>query len=256
MVIKMQIQVIKFGSDCLFKGERLNLQVLRDKWAREIMAYEEETGIKTYIRSSGAVAIEKKRWGDKRDNSKIPTEELVWLAGQGQYKMMDFWGEVFSGICDVSQVQLTGKEDMDKFVKSVEYDANRNTRTIANYNDRLSFSEIRKDNDVPGAKDAILFQSKGLDVIRYFIVTTVDGFYRNKNDSSTIIRDIHGVTNWHYSRCAKSSDNGTGGMISKLDAAKKVNKEGIDMLLGNVDHGFYSNIERIAANSLFHAKDL
>ena len=152
----------------------------------------------------------------------------------------------------MSQILITDKEEKDaeertNFVKSVYFDINKDTIPISNYNDRLSFHEVRRDNDIPAANDAVL-----LSAVRCLLIGS--GEYNGLMDKSgTVIRDVYGVENKHYMLCSGNSSNGTGGMEAKLKAAEICNAKGIDMIIGSVNFGFLDHLERRVENTYFHA---
>jgi glutamate 5-kinase len=110
---------------------------------------------------------------------------------------------------------------------------------IVNENDSVAIDEIEcrelklfGDNDTLSAVVAKLI---GADLL--IILSDIDGFYDcdpRKNSCSKMISVINEITP-EIEECAggEGSNRGTGGMITKLNAAKIVTSSGIDMVLTN-----------------------
>jgi glutamate 5-kinase len=69
------------------------------------------------------------------------------------------------------------------------------------------------------------------------ILSDIDGFYDSdprNNDSAKLLNEINEITP-QLEECAggAGSNLGTGGMITKLTAAKTATKAGVDMVLAN-----------------------
>ena len=69
------------------------------------------------------------------------------------------------------------------------------------------------------------------------ILSDIDGFYDSnprENSEAVLLKEVYEITP-ELEACAggAGSNLGTGGMVTKLTAAKRVNKNGIDMILAN-----------------------
>lgn len=257
----MKMQIIKFGSNCLFNKGQLDAGRLNKLWAKQIKEYESGTGVKTYMVISGAVAIQKYFLGDNRRTAEISDLERSSLAGRGQHKLMRVYQEAFQGLYEVSQILVTPteKEDMVEgvnFANSLIYDMEHGIIPLRNTNDRLYFGESRFDNDIPAARDAVLLNSiDGITVERLVLVTDLDGLYMDPKDKNSLIWGARmGVQDWHYQCCSNESGNGTGGPSVKLDASRMANQAGIDSIIASISHGFYNAIDAKGRNTYFHAK--
>ncbi|MEG2053690.1 MAG: glutamate 5-kinase, partial [Oscillospiraceae bacterium] len=105
---------------------------------------------------------------------------------------------------------------------------------IINENDTVSTDEILEigDNDTLSAIVSCLAHADLL-----VILSDIDGLYDadpRANENAKLVAEVHGVTSEIYAMAGGAgSALGTGGMTTKLNAAKMVNAEGIDMVIMN-----------------------
>ncbi len=129
----------------------------------------------------------------------------------------------------------------------------QNAIPIINYNDPVSDEEVRKmeirtlrssrgkavecvDNDETASQIACLVKPKYL-----VILTGVDGIYRNKNDSSTLIREIRGkdvpetleAIEYYRNFCDGASRTGAHGARAKLGYIQEPIKNGTTVFIAN-----------------------
>lgn len=132
-------------------------------------------------------------------------------AAQGQSILMQNYRQFISPSFSVRQVlvehgHFNDTEKREHILRLLMRAPAQNAIPIINYNDPVSSEENRKmelkkinngsghvvecvDNDETAAVIATLVSAKAL-----IILTSVDGIYREKDDSSTLIRDISGST--------------------------------------------------------------
>lgn len=161
------------------------------------------------------------------------------LCAIGQVELMNAYKEFFARHeIHVGQMLLT-REDFGDHIRTLNI---RNTLftlvdegvvPIINENDSVSVEEIKiGDNDTLGALTASLWNADLL-----IIMSDIDGvFDKNPKDHKNAelieeVYDIDGLLDEIDSR-GKSSF-GTGGIVTKIQAASKVNEYGIPMLLVN-----------------------
>ncbi|MCF0121007.1 MAG: glutamate 5-kinase, partial [Oscillospiraceae bacterium] len=88
------------------------------------------------------------------------------------------------------------------------------------------------DNDT---LSAIVAVSAGADLL--VLLSDIDGLYTanpHEDSSATLLTEIHGITPELFALAGgKGSSLGTGGMVTKLKAAKLANDAGIDMIIAN-----------------------
>jgi len=161
------------------------------------------------------------------------------LCAIGQVELMNAYKEFFAGHdIHVGQMLLT-REDFGDNIRSLNI---RNTLftlvdesvvPIINENDSVSVEEIKiGDNDTLGALTANLWNADLL-----IVMSDIDGvFDKNPKDDKHAelieeVYDIDGLLTEIDSR-GKSSF-GTGGIVTKIQAARRVNEYGVPMLLVN-----------------------
>lgn len=228
--------VIKIGSNTI-SDETGNvskeaMKNLVDQFCRLI-----KMGKKIIIVSSGAgicgvAAINK--WHRKGD---INYKQA--LCAIGQVELMDAYRQFFAahGI-HVGQMLLT-REDFGHHMRDLHI---RNTLftlvdegvvPVVNENDSVSVDEIKiGDNDTLSALTANLW---GADLL--IVLSDIDGVYdRNPKDDprAELIEEVYDIDGLLMEIDARGkSAFGTGGILTKIEAARRVNEYGIPMVLAN-----------------------
>ena len=227
---RMKRIVIKIGSNIIAGAcEGLDIGLI-DDIARNISILASE-GDEVLIVSSGAVAAGMKKLGLTARPSEIRLKQAAAAAGQSN--LMWAYEHAFSKFGKkVAQVLLT-RED---FADRKRYINAKNTLMtllsygivpIINENDTVATDEIRfGDNDALASLVAISIEAATL-----LILSDVDGLYKEdpkKNPRAELIACIRDVTE-DIEKVAGTSGNlvGTGGMFSKVKAAKKAASHGI-----------------------------
>ena len=229
--------VVKVGSNVLTEDNGLNLTTIRSI-SRQI-CHLIEKGIEVILVSSGAMAAGIKKVGLEKRPDEIPKRQAV--AAIGQAGLMLEYEKAFARYNKkVAQILLTG----DDLNNRKRYLNARNTLhtllswqvvPIVNENDTVMIEEIKfGDNDNLAAMITLLMDA---DIL--INLTDIDGLYtkdpRTNADAElitlvTIIKK--GIKNF-------ASDIpgslGTGGMISKIDAARKVTSAGVPMVIARGD---------------------
>ncbi|MCX7823887.1 MAG: glutamate 5-kinase [Syntrophobacterales bacterium] len=225
--------VIKIGSAVLTgqKGlDRVMIHRISDQ-----IAELRSSGREILIVSSGAIASGMKKLGLTEKPKSIPYKQAT--AAVGQSFLMQAWEEAFDKHDTlVAQVLLTG----DDLGYRQRYLNARNTLEtliewniipVINENDTVAVEEIKfGDND----QLAVLIGGLvGADLI--VVLTDIAGLYDHdprEHPSAKLIPEVHRVDRQILS-CASSqtSSTGTGGMISKLMAAKKSLAIGIPLII-------------------------
>ena len=209
--------------------------------------------------SSGAIGVGVGKLGLAEKPS--TTREKQALAAIGQASLMSIYEKFFSEYgYNTGQVLLT------KFVldDEVRYESAKNAFNtmidygvipIVNENDVISTYEIEfGDNDTLSAYVANLVEADLL-----VIMSDIDGFYNGNPtlETSEIIPVIEDITD-EIRNCAggEGTRRGTGGMITKLNAAELVCNNGIDMIItnGNKPDNLYKIIEGQSVGTLFKGK--
>lgn len=184
--------------------------------------------------SSGGVAAGRNAIAFKHQPLPIPVKQA--MASVGQYKMMNLWQNLFDFHC--GQLLLTH----DDFNNRRRYLNIQNTlRTlldnqilpIINENDSVATAELKLgDNDNLAALVATAVDA---DVL--IICTDIDGLYSSNprnNPDARFIETVEQITPDVFAMAGGSHHHvGTGGMVTKLQAAQKATQQGIDTLIVN-----------------------
>lgn len=256
--------VIKIGSSSLTHPETgaLNLTKL-EVLVREISDLH-NMGKDVVVVSSGAIAVGRRAAGFKhRPND---TKEKQACAAIGQARLMMIYQKLFSEYNQLAaQILMTKRTVMDNLSRFNALNTFRELLKlgaipIVNENDTVSTYEMKfGDNDTLSAIVAAL-----IDADLLLLLSDIDGLFTDDPNSNPDAKLIHVVEKLddHLLEMGKStskSDVGTGGMASKLTAAKLASAAGTDMVIANGED--FRNIHRVIEGKdcgtlfLSHKKD-
>lgn len=256
--------VIKIGSSSLTHPETgtLNLTKL-EVLVREISDLH-NMGKDVVVVSSGAIAVGRRAAGFKhRPND---TKEKQACAAIGQARLMMIYQKLFSEYNQLAaQILMTKRTVMDNLSRFNALNTFRELLKlgaipIVNENDTVSTYEMKfGDNDTLSAIVAAL-----IDADLLLLLSDIDGLFTDDPNSNPDAKLIHVVEKLddHLLEMGKStskSDVGTGGMASKLTAAKLASAAGTDMVIANGED--FRNIHRVIEGQdcgtlfLSHKKD-
>ena len=224
----MQI-VIKIGTSLL----EVKAEQLIGNLAKELSSLKGKH--RFIIVTSGAIKLGMDKLGIRsrpRDLNKLQA-----CAAIGQPMLMDIYSTAFSrhGV-NTAQVLLT----QDDFNDRVRYLNMRNALLelvemcaipIVNENDTVSVHELEgifSDNDELAALLAI-----GMNAEALVLLSSVDGLMRDGKQGSDIISELSDIDETIFSLANGKSSSGTGGMLSKLRAAKKASLAGVKVIITN-----------------------
>ena len=228
--------VIKIGSSLLID----NNKNIRQKWLTEFSKDIKDLLIqnkKIIIVSSGAIAIGCKKLNLNKRNLKIDKSQAV--ASIGQIQLMNLFNKTFAKKkINISQILLT-LDDTEQRRRSLN--AKRTFENlfelgfvpIVNENDSTATTEIKYgDNDRLASRVA---QISGADCL--VLLSDVDGLYTNnpkKDKNVKLIKEIKNIDK-EIERIStnSTSEHGTGGMKTKIDAAKIFQLSGCHMAISN-----------------------
>ena len=225
--------VVKIGSGVLTEDNGLNLKALRSI-SRQICQLADR-GLEIILVSSGAMASGIKKIGLSKRPEEIPKRQAVAAVGQAGL-IMEYEKSFARYNKKVAQILLTG----DDLVNRKRYLNARNTLCtllswqvipIINENDTVVVEEIKfGDNDNLAAMITLLMDA---DIL--INLTDIDGLYTRNPRKYQDAELISVVTTIKKDIEKYASDIpgplGTGGMLSKIKAAKKVTAAGIPMLI-------------------------
>jgi glutamate 5-kinase len=229
--------VVKVGSNVLTASNGLNLRALR-AIARQIGALMDR-GVDVILVSSGAMASGVRKIGLDRRPDELPRRQAV--AAVGQAGLIMAYEKAFERHGrKVAQILLTS----DDLTSRKRYLNARNTLNtllewkivpIINENDTVSVEEIKLgDNDNLAAMIALL-----MDADLLIVLSDTDGLFtkdpRDHADAELIpvVTVISKDTETAAGRIP--GPLGTGGMLSKINAARKVTAAGVPMVVAKGD---------------------
>lgn len=237
--------VIKIGSSNLVKDGNVNIEKI--KGLADIIKVYNKKGYEFIIVSSGAVALGRERIGLK--NHILSINQKQAMAAIGQPLLMKSYDDTFyeRGLY-TAQILLT-KEDLHnrkRYINSRDTIwelLSNGVIPIINENDTVSTSEIKiGDNDNLSAMVAAATES---DIL--IILSDIDGLYdKNPKEYSDalLIKEVKEITEEIERNSGGSGSKvGTGGMITKIQAAKLCMKFGVEMYIINGNN--LENIEMI-----------
>ena len=256
--------VIKIGSSSLThpKTGALNLTKL-EVLVREISDLH-NMGKDVIVVSSGAIAVGRRAAGLGHRPSE--TKEKQACAAIGQARLMMIYQKLFSEYNQLAaQILMTKRTVMDNLSRFNALNTFRELLKlgaipIVNENDTVSTYEMQfGDNDTLSAIVAAL-----IDADLLLLLSDTDGLFTDDPNSNPNAELIHVVEKLddHLLKMGKStstSDVGTGGMASKLTAAKLASAAGTDMVIANGED--FRNIHRVIEGQdcgtlfLSHKKD-
>ena len=227
--------VVKVGSNVLTEDHGLNLKAIRSI-SRQICRLI-DGGIEIILVSSGAMASGIRKVGLDKRPDEIPKRQAIAAVGQAGL-IMEYEKAFARYHKKVAQILLTG----DDLNNRKRYLNARNTLCmllswqvvpIINENDTVMIEEIQfGDNDNLAAMITLLMDA---DIL--VNLTDIDGLYtkdpRTNSDAdfipmvSAIGEDIKKIAG------DIPGALGTGGMLSKINAAKKVTAAGVPMVIAN-----------------------
>lgn len=227
--------IIKVGSAVLTKANGVNLDVIQH--LAEDINYLHETGREVLLVSSGAVAAGRKKI-NFQDEQVVTLQQKQALAAIGQSHLMHIYDTAFANHnLHIAQVLLTHADLAHRsryvnFKNTVYTLLKMGIVPIINENDTVSTEELQfGDNDNLGALVTNLIEGD-----LFICLTDVDCLYTANPESDPTAAPVLTVAKIDESveKMAGNSRSslGTGGMQSKIAAAKKVAGGGGASLIG------------------------
>ncbi len=233
--------VVKVGSSTLTHSTgMLNIRLVENLC--KVLSDIKNSGHEVVLVSSGAVAMGVGKLRLQEKPSDNPTKQAA--AAVGQCELMYTYDKLFGEFNHtVAQVLVTGTDIVGANRKNIENTLNRliemGALPIINENDTVSLDEMEQlnalgDNDTLAAIVATCVKADLL-----ILLSDIDGMYTadpRKDPEAKLIHRISELTDEIISRAGGSgTSQGTGGMRTKLNAAKIAGLKGIDMVIANGD---------------------
>lgn len=240
--------VIKVGTTTITYDETgdINLEKL-EKFVR-ILINLRNKGKEVIVVSSGAVGVGRTALGLK-ERPQTEAEKQA-CAAVGQARLMMIYEKLFNEYSQLTAQVLLTKESVTN--EECRINAKRTfdelirmkVVPIVNENDAISVDELAYgnfgDNDTLAANVAEL-----VDADLLILMSDIEGLYTDDPKKNPNARFIHTVAEIDETleQMAKgaSSDFGTGGMTTKVKAAKIVTQSGADMVIANGDNIYAIN---------------
>lgn len=248
--------VIKVGTSTLAHATgRLNIRHVEE--LVKVLSDLKNAGHEVILVSSGAIGMGVGKLNLHGRPADMPTKQAA--AAVGQCELMYTYDRLFTQYNHtVAQILLTG-EDIDhedrkhNFENTMARLLELGVLPIVNENDTVATAEIKVgDNDTLGA---IVACSAGADLL--VLLSDIDGLYTadpHKDLTARLISSVTEVTAEIEALAGGAgSELGTGGMATKLRAAKMVTAMGCDMVITNGDHPeeLYNIVEGRAVGTRF-----
>ena len=262
--------VVKIGSSSLTHKETgaLNMSKL-EVLVRELTDLH-NMGKEVVLVSSGAIAVGRQALGFSERPAK--TEEKQACASVGQARLMMIYQKLFSEYNQLcSQILMTKSTIVNNLNRHNAFNTfqellKMGVIPIVNENDTVSTYEIHfGDNDT---LSAIVSSLVGADLL--ILLSDIDGLFTDdphKNPDAKLIKVVDKIDTklLGMAKGSTGSDVGTGGMATKLTAAKIATLSGADMVIANgvdvcilhhiIDDDFTGTIFKADKSESFHIAD-
>jgi glutamate 5-kinase len=224
--------VVKAGSNMVCSGGPLLIRA----WMQQLSLLRNERKIEVVWVTSGAIASAVDRIRMKKRDRSLPEKQA--LSAIGQPLIMDLYNVALQTTGMLGAQILLTYDDLahearrKNFQNTVETLLKWGVTPILNENDAVATEEIKfGDNDSLSAKVARVI---GAD--RLLILTDVDGLYDSdprKNTRAKLLHSLSAVNDRILKQveAAPGTSRGTGGMYSKLKAAKEASSNKIETWL-------------------------
>lgn len=230
--------VVKIGSSSLNHKKTGQLDFIKlERLVRELCDLRNQN-IEVCLVSSGAIAVGRKMLGITKRPKNISTKQACAAVGQASLMMtyQKLFGE-YHQTC--GQVLMTKKTMLDNVARknaqnTFEELFRLGVIPVVNENDTVNTYEIQfGDND---SLAAIVASLVGADLL--ILLSDIDGLFTDdphKNPEAKLVETVTELDEGllHMAKESTGSDVGTGGMTTKLNAAKIATYSGADMVIAN-----------------------
>lgn len=239
--------VIKIGSSTITHSSTGSLNLKKMEQLVRVLTDLRNQGKEVVLVSSGAIAVGRKTLGLMEKPTQTKTKQAC--AAVGQASLMMVYQKLFAEYNQIPAQILMTKYTM---INDISRTNARNTFEellhygvipIVNENDTVSTDELEfGDNDTLSAIVASV-----IDADLLILMSDIEGLYTDdphKNPDAKFIDEVEELTDELCSMGKGSSSSvGTGGMATKLSAAKIATNSGTDMVIANgEDVGIISDI--------------
>ena len=251
--------VIKIGTSTLAHPSG-HLNIKRVEHLCKVIADIKNAGNEIIMVSSGAIGMGVGKLGLKSRPKDMPTKQAA--AAVGQCELMYIYDKLFSEYHhNVAQLLITNDnfkeaEYYGNFINTLNRLMELDVIPIINENDTIATEEIAVgDNDTLAAKVAAAVEANLL-----ILLSDIDGLYTadpRKHKDATIIPEVNELTA-DIMKLAEGAgtSQGTGGMITKLNAARICMEKDCEMVItnGNNPDALYDVIDNKQVGTRFRKK--
>ncbi len=229
--------VIKIGSSSLFHLETGKLDLMKIDRLVRIISDISNSGVDVILVSSGAIATGRNAMHISFDNASLPIRQACAAIGQAQLITIyqKFFAEYNKTAAQIllTKYSIHSEQTRLNATNTFEELLRMGVIPIVNENDTVTTDEIEfGDNDCLSAMVAVMC---GADLL--MILSDIDGLYDDNPKTNSDAKLISYVKGLDENICAMAggsgSSYGTGGMASKIEAAKIANGAGLDMVITN-----------------------
>lgn len=219
------------------------------------------SGLEIVLVTSGAIGLGMAKLGLRERPKDTPSKQAC--AAVGQVELMNMYGRLFGYYnITVAQVLLTkyslSADHRENVVNAIERIIGAGAVPIVNENDVVAIDELELEVGENDSLAAIVSVIAGADLL--IIMSDIDGLYDSNpktNPEAKLISRVEDITeNIEKAAQGAGSELGTGGMATKIKAAKIANEHGIDMLIinGSRAENLYDVFDKKHIGTLFAAK--
>ena len=233
--------VVKIGTSNVTHEETGEINLLKlDKLAM-VLSDIRKRGIDVLLVSSGAIGAGRTALGIKTKPRDLPLKQAC--AAVGQARLMNIYQKMFSEYNQTIAQMMVTKHTFTNEISCVNAENtmrelfDMGVIPILNENDPVSTDQIQ--NEVFGDNDtlsAIVAQTVKADLL--ILLSDIDGLYTDNPRTNPEAKFVECVEHdsldemMNYAKDATTTW-GTGGMITKLEAAKIATAAGVDMIICN-----------------------
>ena len=228
--------VIKVGTSSLtYDTGKINIRQI--ELLAQVISDLCHMGCEVALVTSGAIAVGVSKLGFKERPKSTPEKQAA--SAVGQMELMSLYGKFFAEYGkDVSQLLLTknildNEERKENVINAFNTLFDWGVVPIINENDVISTAEIKfGDNDTLSDVVAELIDA---DIL--IILSDIDGLYDKnpaKYSDAKLVPEVYEITDEIMSSAeGEGTSRGTGGMVTKLIAARHAMDAGIEMVIAN-----------------------
>lgn len=254
--------VIKIGSSSLTHPQTGGLNFSKMEHLVRAICDFRNSGLDVCLVSSGAIAVGREVIGIKERPSDLSIKQACAAVGQGRLMMtyQKLFGEYNqnSGQILMTKNTIINPVSRKNAANTFEELFGLDVVPIVNENDTVSTYEMQfGDNDTLSAIVASLTKADLL-----ILLSDIDGLYSDdphKNPDAELIKEVTDIDDKVFGMAKDStgSNVGTGGMATKLMAAKIATYSGADMIIANADKTdiLYDIMNDDFTGTLFHHCD-